>query len=245
MTQKVNLLTPEGKMAAAKERLIDELRAGGIASEKVLEAIRSVPREAFVPAPFQRDTYANRALPIGEGQTISQPYVVAMMTYAAHVEPQHKVLEIGTGSGYQAAILCKLVRRLFTIERFDSLRAKAERTLHGIGIYNFSGKLGDGSKGWAEQAPFDRIVVTAASPQVPQSLLKQLAPNGILVIPVGATDAEQKLMRYVKNAQGEISEQCLGPVKFVPLVGEEGAAAPSSSQTIAGRLAQQNMRGMK
>lgn len=238
-----NLQTREGRMAATKERLLDELRAGGIESEKVLDAIRSIPREAFVPAPFQHDTYANRALPIGEGQTISQPYVVALMTYAAHVEPHHKVLEIGTGSGYQAAILCKLVRRLFTIERFETLRTKAERTLHGIGIFNFSSKTGDGSKGWAEQAPFDRIIVTAASPQVPQSLLKQLAPNGVLVIPVGATDAEQKLMRYTKNAQGEVAEYCMGPVKFVPLVGEEGARESSGPTAFTGRIMSQVVRG--
>lgn len=245
MAHTLNLLTSEGMMAAAKERLIAELQAGGIASEKVLEAVRSVPREAFVPKPFQRDTYANRALPIGEGQTISQPYVVALMTYAAHVEPHHKVLEIGTGSGYQAAILCKLVRRLFTIERFDSLRVKAERTLHSIGIFNFSSKTADGSKGWAEQAPFDRIVVTAASPNVPQSLLKQLAPHGVLIIPVGATDAEQKLMRYTKNAAGDIAEYCLGPVKFVPLVGEEGAAEARSASLIAANIMHQTLRGAK
>ncbi len=212
------------RLSLAKQKLLDELKAGGISDECVLEAIASIPREAFVAKPFVQDSYENRALPIGEGQTISQPYVVALMTHAADVQSHHKVLEIGTGSGYQAAILCKLVRRLFTIERFDSLRLKAEKLLHSIGIFNFSSKTGDGSKGWAEQAPFDRIIVTAASPTVPPSLLEQLANSGILIIPVGEPDGEQKLMRYTKKTDGSIAEYCLGPVRFVPLVGEEGAA---------------------
>ena len=210
--------------AKARERLLSELRAAGMTDKRVLEAIAAVPREQFVPAPFIREAYANRALPIGEGQTISQPYVVALMTHAADVHPQHKVLEIGTGSGYQAAVLCKMVRRLFTIERHESLRLKAERTLHAIGVYNFATKVGDGSIGWPEQAPFDRIIVTAAAPEVPPSLLNQLKPEGLLIIPIGALDAEQKLMRYYKRADGSIGEYSMGPVKFVPLVGAEGVS---------------------
>lgn len=209
------------RMMVKKERLISELRQAGIHNENVLNALKNVPREAFVPLPFKEDAYENRALPIGEGQTISQPYVVALMTHAAHVEPHHKMLEVGMGSGYQAAVLCKLVRRLFTIERYDSLRKKAEKTLQEIGIYNFSAKTGDGSKGWAEQAPFDRIVVTAAAPDVPESLKNQLADGGIMIIPVGEKDTEQKLVRITRN-QDNFDVYELGPVRFVPLVGHEG-----------------------
>ena len=217
----------DSRMKAQKQRLLDELQAGGIKDGKVLDAIKAVPREAFVPRPFLQDAYENRALPIGEGQTISQPYVVALMTHAAHVQKHHKVLEIGMGSGYQAALLCKLVRRLFTIERYDNLRASAEKKLHEIGIYNFSCKTGDGSKGWPEQAPFDRIIVTAASPSVPKSLLEQLAEGGVMVIPIGEKDQEQNLVRITRTESG-FDDYCLGPVKFVPLVGEEGVNEDSN-----------------
>lgn len=209
------------RMMAKKEQLLNELRSAGIDNKRVLQAITDVPREAFVPRPFTEDAYENRALPIGEGQTISQPYVVALMTHAAHVESNHKVLEIGMGSGYQAAILCKLVRRLFTIERYDNLRKKAEDKLHEIGIYNFSARTGDGSRGWPEQAPFDRIVVTAASPEVPASLKNQLADGGVMVIPIGDKDHDQRLVRITRNGD-DFDTYELGPVRFVPLVGEEG-----------------------
>lgn len=210
-----------------KEQLLSELRAAGIRNEAVLQAIKDVPREAFVPRAFKEDAYENRALPIGEGQTISQPYVVALMTHATQVEPHHKVLEIGMGSGYQAAVLCKLVRRLFTIERFDSLRVKAEKDLHDINIYNFAAKTGDGSKGWPEQAPFDRILVTAASPHVPESLKNQLADGGVMVIPLGQQDSEQRLVRITRNGE-DFETYELGPVKFVPLIGEEGVPLPEN-----------------
>lgn len=220
----------ENRLMAKKQQLISELRAGGIHDDKVLKAIETVPREAFVPKPFVEDSYENRALPIGEGQTISQPYVVALMTHAAHVQKHHKVLEIGMGSGYQAAVLCKLVRRLFTIERYDNLRVSAEKTLHNIGVYNFAAKTGDGSKGWADQAPFDRIVVTAAAPSVPKSLLEQLAEGGVMIIPIGDKDQEQNLVRITRTETG-FDDYCLGPVKFVPLMGEEGAGDTGSQNS--------------
>lgn len=221
MTQ--NAGAKSNRMMAKKEQLLNQLRSAGITNERVLDAFNKVPREAFVPRPFKDDAYENRALPIGEGQTISQPYVVALMTHAAHVESNHKVLEIGMGSGYQAAILCKLVRRLFTIERFDNLRLKAEEKLHEIGIYNFAAKTGDGTKGWPDQAPFDRIVVTAASPEVPQSLKNQLADGGVMIIPIGEQDSEQRLVRITRQGDSFDTYE-LGPVKFVPLIGQEGVA---------------------
>ena len=214
------------RMMAKKEQLLLELHAAGIEDARVLKAIRDVPREAFVPTSFKDDTYTNRALPIGEGQTISQPYVVAFMTHVAHVQAHHKVLEVGMGSGYQAAILCKLVRRLFTIERYDSLRQKAEKALQDIGIYNFSAKTGDGSQGWSEQSPFDRILVTASAPDVPVSLKNQLADGGIMIIPLGEKDSEQRLVRITRDAD-RFDKYDLGPVKFVPLIGREGGSEES------------------
>lgn len=206
----------------ARLKLVKELQDGGISDRRVLDAIGSVNREAFVAQSFAAEAYENRALPIGEGQTISQPYVVALMTHALDVQRDHKVLEIGTGSGYQLAVLCKMVRRVFSIERFGTLARQAEAKLHGMGIFNFATKVGDGSLGWPEQAPFDRIIVTAASPGVPTALLEQLKPQGILVAPVGASNGDQKLMRYYKRSDGTIGEYFLGNVRFVPLVGKHG-----------------------
>ena len=151
------------------------------------------------------------------------------MTHALDVQPEHKVLEIGTGSGYQAAILCKLARRVYSIERFNSLAAGADKLLARLNITNFVGKVGDGSLGWAEQAPFDRIIVTAASPSVPQSLLEQLKVGGLLVIPIGPQEGEQRLMRYYKRNDGTIGDYFLGNVRFVPLVGKEGLKPDAKS----------------
>lgn len=205
-----------------REKMTKELASMGIKDTNVLQAMSQIPREAFLPQAFYNKAYHNEALPIGENQTISQPYVVAKMTEGLEIRPQNKVLEIGTGSGYQAAVLCKMVRRLFTIERFDSLSKEATNRLSKLNIHNFVSKVGDGTLGWAEQAPFDRIIVTAASPQVPQSLLKQLNIHGILVIPIGEENGVQKLMRYGKRDDNSIVEEYLCDVRFVPLVGEEG-----------------------
>ena len=206
----------------ARKRLIQELSDGGITDKRVLDAMAAVPRESFMAGSFSGDAYANKALPIGEGQTISQPYVVALMTHALDLARDHKVLEIGTGSGYQLAVLCKVVRRAFSIERHVSLARSAEQKLHSLGIFNFATKTGDGTLGWPEQAPFDRIIVTAAAPEVPQALLDQLKPQGILVAPIGPVEGEQKLMRYYRRADGSIGEYYLGQVRFVPLVGKQG-----------------------
>ncbi len=205
-----------------REKMTAELANMGIKDASVLKAMSIIPREEFLPRAFYNQAYRNEALPIGENQTISQPFVVAKMTEALEIQPNNKVLEIGTGSGYQTSILCKLVRRLFTIERFASLSADATAILNKMNIHNFVTKVGDGTLGWAEQAPFDRIIVTAGSPQVPQSLLKQLNVNGILVIPIGEENGVQKLMRYGKRDDGSIVEEYLCDVRFVPLVGEEG-----------------------
>ena len=175
----------------AMQRLIAELRQSGITDEKVLAAIGAVDRERFVPAPFAERAWENTALPIAFGQTISQPLVVAPMTEALRVGPRMKVLEIGTGSGYQAAVLAKLARRVYTIERYKPLSKEAERLLIDLGIYNVVFDVGDGSKGWPGQAPFDRIIVTAAAEERPQALIDQLAVGGILIVPVGR-DPDQR-----------------------------------------------------
>jgi protein-L-isoaspartate(D-aspartate) O-methyltransferase len=200
-----------------KVRLIMELRRTSIADARVLGAIEKTPRELFVPEPFQDQAYENVALPIGNGQTISQPYIVALMTDRLELTGREKVLEIGTGSGYQTAILARLARRVFTIERHRPLVPEAERRLSALRIGNVVTLFGDGTKGWPEQAPFDRIIVTAAPPDVPSVLCDQLAPNGVLVLPVGAEYHDQRLVRVRRTESGFATEE-LAPVRFVPLV---------------------------
>jgi protein-L-isoaspartate(D-aspartate) O-methyltransferase len=198
-------------------RLIMELRRLGIADTRVLGAIERVPRERFVAPAFRDQAWENIALPISHGQTISQPLVVALMTQALEVEERHKVLEVGTGSGYQAAVLARLVRRVFTIERHRDLLKEAELLFQELRLHNVTSRFGDGTKGWPEQAPFDRIMVTAAAPDVPGSLLESLAPDGILVAPVGPDRQDQKLLR-VRRTASDFAIEDLGPVRFVPLV---------------------------
>ena len=198
-------------------RLLMELRGLGITDARVLGAIERVPREAFVPTAFRDQAWENVALPIGQAQTISQPLVVALMTQALEVGDRHKVLEIGTGSGYQAAVLAKLCRRLFTMERHRGLLKEAEKRFAELKIHNVTTRFGDGAKGWAEQAPFDRIMVTAAAPEVPQVLLDSLAEGGILVAPVGEERRGQVLLR-LRRRDGALVSEDLGPVRFVPLV---------------------------
>ncbi len=204
----------------AIQRLLAELRASGIDDQRTLEAIAAVPREAFVPPTFAERAWDNTALPIGFGQTISQPLVVASMTQALRLGARMKVLEIGTGSGYQTAILARLCRRVYTLERFRALSKEAERRLLDLRIHNVHFHVGDGSKGWAPQAPFDRILVTAAAAALPQALVDQLAIGGILVVPVGSDPLSQTLQRITRTAQG-IEQESLMAVRFVPLV--EGA----------------------
>ncbi len=201
----------------AMQRLIAELRNSGITDENVLAAIASVDRERFVTQTFAERAWENTALPIAFGQTISQPLVVAAMTEALRVGPRMKVLEIGTGSGYQAAVLAKLARRVYSVERFKPLSKAAERLLLDLGIYNVVVDINDGSKGWPGQAPFDRIIVTAAAEERPQALIDQLAVGGILIVPVGRDPTAQVVERIVKSERG-LQRDTLMPVRFVPLV---------------------------
>jgi protein-L-isoaspartate(D-aspartate) O-methyltransferase len=200
-----------------KVRLIMELRHAGIGDARVLGAIEKTPRELFVPEQFQDHAYENVALPIANGQTISQPYVVGLMTEKLELGERDKVLEIGTGSGYQAAILARLCRRVFTVERHRALLREAEQQFKTLGLTNIVSLFADGTKGWPDQAPFDRIIVTAASPGIPASLVDQLAPGGIMVLPVGAEYHDQRLVRVRRGKSAYQSEE-LAWVRFVPLV---------------------------
>ncbi len=198
-------------------RLIMELRHEGINDTRVLSAIERVPRERFVPETFVDRAYDNIALPIGHGQTISQPFVVAYMTEKLDVGERMKVLEIGTGSGYQAAVLAKLCRRLYTIERHRELLREAEKRFAALRLDNIVTRYGDGSRGWPEQAPFDRIIVTAAAPEMPETLIEQLKPGGRMVLPLGHDLFNQRLVRVTRREDGPEIEPLLD-VRFVPLV---------------------------
>lgn len=200
-----------------KQALLETLKDQGIRDERVLAAIARVPREAFVDEPFAEHAYANEALPISCGQTISQPYIVALMTEALRLEPQHRVLEVGTGSGYQAAVLSQLCRDVYSIERHERLATEAGRRLRAAGISNVSQSVGDGTRGLLDLAPFDRIIVTAAAAEVPRPLLDQLGPGGIMVIPVAERQGHQVLYRITRDQQGDFREKLI-PVRFVPLV---------------------------
>lgn len=199
-------------------RLLMKLRTAGIRDTAVLSAIESVPRERFVSEAFHDHAYDDTALPIECAQTISQPTVVAFMTQALELKSKHTVLEIGTGSGYQAAVLSKLARRVYTIERHRELLAEAEARFRELGLNNVVTRCGDGSKGWKEAAPYDRIIVTAAAPKMPQALQKQLREGGIMIIPVGAENSPQSLLCVRKDEQGNCSTEEIMPVRFVPLV---------------------------
>jgi len=191
-----------------------------IADQRVLEAFRIVPREAFVPADLAEYAYDDNPLPIGEGQTISQPYVVALMAEAARIGPEARVLEVGAGSGYAAAILSRLAKTVVTIERHEALAASARRALAGLGYANVTVIHGDGSRGVPEHAPYDAILVAAGAPAPPGSLKSQLADGGRLVIPV-SVDSHQDLKVITRRGDG-FEEENLGAVRFVPLLGEEG-----------------------
>jgi protein-L-isoaspartate(D-aspartate) O-methyltransferase len=198
-------------------KLILELRRQGICDTRVLSAIERVPRELFVPPAFRERAYENVALPIGHGQTISQPYVVALMTEALELTGRHIVLEIGTGSGYQAAVLARLARRVFTIERHRAMLKVAEERFKELRLNNITCRFGDGTKGWPEQRKFDRIIVTAAAATIPDALFESLGEDGILVAPVGEEKRDQMLTR-VRRTLGGFAAEALGVVRFVPLV---------------------------
>lgn len=198
--------------------LIAALRNAGIGDEALLKIMASIPRPLFVPATFQKHGWDDVALPIGQGQTISQPFVVAKMTAALELQDRHGVLEIGTGSGYQTAILSRMVRRIFTIERHRELVREAEARFARLRFGNIVSRFGDGTKGWPEAAPFDRIIVTAAAETLPDVLIRQLAPGGVLVAPLGKERRDQMLVRIRRAEDGSTSTEELGPVRFVPLV---------------------------
>ena len=200
-----------------KLRLLMELRRAGIGDTRVLGAIERTPREKFVPLSFEDRAYENVALPIGNGQTVSQPYVVALMTEKLELGERQTVLEIGTGSGYQTAVLASLCRRVFSIERHRELLRDAERRFEELRLRNIVCRFGDGTKGWPEQAPYDRVIVTAAAPEVPSTLIDGLAPGGVLVAPVGEDHRDQQLVRIRRN-DDRFSTEDLGLVRFVPLV---------------------------
>jgi len=195
--------------------LLEQLRLQGIHDEKLLHAIESVPRERFVDEAFQHKAYENTALPIGSGQTISQPYTVARMTELLRLEPTSRVLEIGTGSGYQTAILAHLVEHVFSVERIKGLQWQAKRRLKQLDLHNVSTRHGDGWQGWPSRGPFDAIIVTAAPPEIPQDLLQQLDDGGVLILPVG--EENQTLQRVTRRGDEFVAET-IEAVRFVPLV---------------------------
>ena len=206
-----------------KERLAmveEQLRRRGISDPRVLEAMAKVPRHLFIPENHRLAAYDDRPLPIGEGQTISQPYMVAVMTQSLELRGEERVLEIGTGSGYQAAILAELSQKVYTVERISSLTERARKILGELGHSNLSYRVGDGSKGWPEEAPFDGIIVTAGAPSTPETLKSQLAEGGRLVIPTGPRYT-QTLYKVTREGGHFVEEEVTGCV-FVPLVGDFG-----------------------
>jgi protein-L-isoaspartate(D-aspartate) O-methyltransferase len=211
---------------AQRERMVKEqIVMRGVVEERVLAAMRKVPREEFVPAEYRAESYTDRPLPIGYDQTISQPFIVAFMTEELRPEPTDRVLEIGTGSGYQAAILAELVAEVYSIEIIEPLAKSAEATLQRLGYKNVHVKAGDGYKGWPEHAPFDSIIVTCAPERVPQPLIDQLKDGGRMIIPVGAKFAQELYLLEKKN--GRLEQSAVLPVRFVPMA---GAAEGESEQ---------------
>ena len=207
--------------AKARARMVDEqLVPRGINDPKTLDAMRKVPRHFFVEEAMKDQAYGDFPLPIGRGQTISQPYIVALMTQALGLKGHESVLEIGTGSGYQAAILSQICAKVYTVERIDSLLAQARKVFDSLHYLNILTKLDDGTNGWPEYAPYDAIMVTAGGPKVPEPLLEQLADPGILVIPVGDRGVQD--LRAVTKKGGRITEKTIEFVRFVSLIGDHG-----------------------
>src|SRR4051795_10450441 len=214
---------PTFDLAHARERMVQvQIARRGIRDSRVLDAMRCVPREAFVDPGFEEFAYEDGTLPIGEGQTIAQPYIVALMTEAAELEPSDRVLEVGAGSGYAAAVLSRIAARVHAIERRPALAASAKRRLTELGYSNVDLHIGDGTRGWPEAAPFDAILVSAGGPDVPPALQEQLAIGGRLVIPVGRQEGRQQLRKITRTAAADYEDEALGTVAFVPLVGEQG-----------------------
>lgn len=204
-----------------RERMVEEqLRRRGIYDPHVLDAMVRIPRHEFVPEQYRNQAYEDHPLPIGEGQTVSQPFIVALSLQALNLQGNESVLEVGTGSGYQTALLALLAKSVFSIERYASLARSAETVLARLGLKNVRVEIGDGSRGWPEYAPFDATLISAASPRVPQSLVEQLADEGRMVIPVGPPQAQE--LQLVRKQTTGFSVEKLEGCRFVPLVGAEG-----------------------
>jgi protein-L-isoaspartate(D-aspartate) O-methyltransferase len=215
----VLLLFQTDPFLAQRDRMVrDHIEARGIRNRDVLAAMRSTPRHQFVPDEWRADAYADRPLPIGFRQTISQPYVVALMTELLEPRKELRVLEIGTGSGYQAAVLAALVKHVYTIEIVPELARMVSERLRSMGYRNITARQGDGYEGWREQAPFDRVILTAAPPEIPRALLDQLKPGGKLVAPVGDSPMNQELVVVDKGLDGRVHRRSVIPVAFVPMV---------------------------
>src|SRR5947208_10948173 len=209
----------EARAARERERMVDEqLARRGITDARVLDVMRRIPRHRFVEEGLTHGAYEDHPLPIGEGQTISQPYIVALMTALLELTGQEKVLEVGTGSGYQTAVLGALARRVCSIERLPRLAERARATLEALGVQNVWVRVGNGALGWPDEAPFDRIIVTAGGPGVPPPLVQQLADGGRMVLPVGSP--ENQVLTLVENVGGEIRKRAHSDCKFVKLVGK-------------------------
>ena len=205
----------------ARERMVEEqLRARGLRDERLLAAFRKVPRHLFVPPELQRDAYTDHPLPIGEGQTISQPYIVALMTHHLRLHGHERVLEIGTGSGYQTAILADLALEIFSVERLPVLLTRVQERLQTLGYLNVRLSPGNGSLGWPERAPYDAILVGAAAPDIPAPLLEQLGEQGRMVLPIGSTQTQ--MLVQVEKRHGLVSQRDIASCVFVPLLGERG-----------------------
>jgi protein-L-isoaspartate(D-aspartate) O-methyltransferase len=212
---------PEENLLAARRKMVQQqLRARDIADEAVLAAFLDVPRERFVPDAYLADAYADYPLPIGHGQTISQPYVVALMVQELHPQPHHRVLDVGAGSGYQTAILARLVGHVYGVERIAALAERAAGTLAGLGLTNVTIRTGDGTLGWPEEAPFDGIICGAAAPEVPPSWIDQLADGGRIALPVGGSFSQVLTVLEKRGDQLQQHEVC--GVRFVKLIGQEG-----------------------
>jgi protein-L-isoaspartate(D-aspartate) O-methyltransferase len=216
---------PGDRTAARKEMVTRQIKARGIKDQRVLTAMEKIPRHLFIPQEGQRHAYDDSPVPIGEGQTISQPYIVALMTDALKLKGSEKVLEIGTGSGYQAAVLAELAREVYTIEIVDVLAKRAGKTLKELGYKNVHVRSGDGYLGWPEAAPFDAIIITCAPERIPQPLINQLKDGGRLVVPVGPEGQTQELV-LLEKAGGKANRTSLGPVIFVPMTGKAQERKP-------------------
>jgi len=215
----MNSVVDEDTFTRQRKRMVEEQIAyRGVKDKRVLEAMEAVPRHLFIPDEIRSYSYYDQPVPIGFGQTISQPYIVAFMTELLQVGSGDVVLEVGTGSGYQAAILAKLAKQVYTIEIIEDLGKEAQKRLKILGYNNVEVMIGDGYKGWPEHAPFDAIIVTAAAEHIPQPLIDQLKPGGRMVIPVGGVYAVQDLMLITKDASSKVVQESIIPVRFVPLL---------------------------